>query len=168
MTPLSASQKQRCLSAMDELEKFHISRMFSQPVDPVRDNCPTYFRVIQAPMDLGTARRKLEGDQYSSVEQWKSDVDLIWANTITFNGPKSLLAVLARQLQAAFGDITACLSSEPGADWFAKYEKIKADMNALVKSAPKGGPRKPMPARAYSAPPTPRPGHRGPEEASAL
>jgi hypothetical protein len=168
MKPLSASQKQRCLSAMDELEKFHISRMFSQPVDPVRDNCPTYFRVIQTPMDLRTARRKLEGDEYSSVEQWKGDIDLIWTNTITFNGRKSLLAVLARQLQTAFGEVTACLSSEPSADWFAKYEKIKSDMNALVKSAPNGSTRKAVPARPCSAPPTPRPTPRERRDASVL
>ena len=28
--------------------------LFAEPVDPVRDGCPTYFSVIKHPMDLGT------------------------------------------------------------------------------------------------------------------
>jgi hypothetical protein len=137
MAGLSAVQKQRCLWAMEELQKNQISRLFSQPVDPVRDNCSTYFHVIVTPMDLGTVRRKLECGQYLSVEQWKADVDLIWTNTSLFNGPKSLLTVVAKQLQSAFREITACLSSDVEADWLAKFERLKSEFNGLVKVAPR-------------------------------
>jgi hypothetical protein len=88
-------------------------------------------------MDLGTARRKLECGQYLSVEQWKADVDLIWTNTFAFNGTKSLLTVVAKQLQTAFREITACLSSDVEADWLAKFERLKSEFNALVKVAPR-------------------------------
>ena len=156
MIPLSPQQKARCLDAMDQIQKYHISRMFSQPVDPIRDNCPTYFDVIAKPMDLETARKKLENDQYSTVEEWKSDIDLIWTNTVTFNGNKSLVTVLAKQLQAHFKEITSTLSSDPEADWNAKFEKLKAEINAVIKAAPKittlvkYPPRKPVPTRSMS------------------
>lgn len=156
MIPLNPQQKARCLDAMNQIQKYHISRMFSQPVDPIRDNCPTYFQVIQKPMDLETARRKLENDQYSTVEEWKSDIDLIWTNTVTFNGNKSLVTVLAKQLQAQFKEITSTLSSDPEADWNVKFEKLKAELNGVIKQAPKMAtlvkypPRKPVPTRSMS------------------
>jgi hypothetical protein len=152
MKPL---QKQRCLAAMNELQRYAISRMFAHPVDPVRDNCPDYFHVIPVPMDLGTARRKLELNQYHTVEQWKSDIDLIWMNTVNFNGGKSLLSILAKQCQQHFREITATLSSDFEADWTSKFEKLKGEVNQLIKFPPKISlasrfPRRIVPARSCS------------------
>jgi hypothetical protein len=144
---------------MDALQKYHISSLFAHPVDPIRDGCPNYFQMIQHPMDLSTVRHKLESGQYTTVEQWKNDVNLIWTNTVTFSGTKSLLTVLAKQLQSVFRDITAYLSSDPGADWRSEFEKIKADMNALIRTAPKNSVfklKKPLPGRSLSMPSSPK------------
>jgi hypothetical protein len=122
---------------MDELEAHFISRMFSHPVDPIRDSCPSYFDAIQTPMDLGTARRKLESGQYASIEHWRADVELVWANALAYNNSKSLLAVVARQLQSHFREITAFLSSDAEADWNAKFERLKGEFQGLVKTVPK-------------------------------
>lgn len=137
MGPLSPYQKARCLDAMDKIEEHQISKMFSQPVDPIADNCPNYFEIITRPMDLGTARRKLENDEYCTVDEWKSDIDLIWTNTLTFNGSKTLVSVLAKHLQTIFKEITSTLTSDPEADWNTKFEKLKAECNAIIKAAPK-------------------------------
>lgn len=134
--PLNPYQKARCLDAMDKIEKYQISRMFSQPVDPVADNCPKYHEVITKPMDLGTARKKLENDNYCTVEEWKSDIELVWTNALTYNG-KTLVGVLAKHLQTIFKEITATLTSDPEADWNNKFEKLKAECNAIIKAAPK-------------------------------
>jgi hypothetical protein len=106
-------------------------------------------------MDISTARRKLESDQYTTIEQWKTDMDLIWTNTFVFNGQKSLLSVLARQCQTYFREITTPLSSDIDADWNSKFEKLKAEANALVKAAPRVSsasrlPRKAVPTRSSS------------------
>lgn len=34
-----------------------------EPVDPIKLQLPDYFDVIKNPMDLGTIRKRLEGDQ---------------------------------------------------------------------------------------------------------
>jgi hypothetical protein len=122
---------------MDQLEKYHISRMFSRPVDPIRDSCPTYFQIIQSPMDLSTARQKLVSDQYTTVEQWRNDMDLIWNNTYIFNGAKSLLGVVAKQLQTHFREIVAFISSDVETDWTSKFEKLKAEVQGVVKGIPR-------------------------------
>ena len=40
--------------------------LFSEPVDPVRDNCPEYAKIITQPMDLGTVMNKIYLDIYKS------------------------------------------------------------------------------------------------------
>lgn len=172
--PMSAFHKSRCKDVMEKLQSYRISRMFAQPVDPERDNCPNYFEVIQCPMDIGTVNKKLDTNQYSTVEQWKSDVEQIWKNTILYNSSQALISVLAKQLQNTFKELTGCLSSDAEADWEKKFEELKQETNKIIKNAPKppkektpkpqpvGAPPQKIPIRAPSAPPkqvptTPKP-----------
>jgi hypothetical protein len=46
----------------------HYGVMFSEPVDPARDNCPEYFKVIANPMDLGTVLNKVYLDLYKNYD----------------------------------------------------------------------------------------------------
>lgn len=62
---------------------------FSAPVDPVALNIPTYFDIIEHPMDLGTIRKKLQKEQYATFEQYAADVHLTFKNAMLFNGPEN-------------------------------------------------------------------------------
>jgi hypothetical protein len=76
MTQLSAYQVSRCLQALDTLQTYRISTMFSQPIDPERDNVTTYLQIIRHPMDLGTVRKNLQSGQYQAIRQWKETINL--------------------------------------------------------------------------------------------
>lgn len=134
---LSNSQKQKCFEIMDSITKYNISKMFLQPVDPIRDECSDYFTIIKKPMDLGTVRKKLETDQYHTVEQWKEDVNLIWTNTVTYNGQKALISTLAKTLQGIFKSLTTYFSSDVESDWDGQYEFLKGQTLSLIKNGSK-------------------------------
>ena len=103
-------QHVRCVEIMNELLSFHTSRMFSQPVEPIRDNCPNYFKVIKNPMDLGTIMNKLNENKYKSVAEWKADVNLVWSNSFIFNPKTSLMRSITKELSDYFDSyITAKL-----------------------------------------------------------
>lgn len=46
----------------------HYGVLFSEPVDPARDNCPDYPKIVTQPMDLGTIMNKIYLDIYKSYE----------------------------------------------------------------------------------------------------
>lgn len=46
--------KKLCIGITEILLADENGWLFAEPVDPVRDGCPTYFSVIKHPMDLGT------------------------------------------------------------------------------------------------------------------
>jgi transcriptional activator SPT7 len=53
---------------------------------PVTDEeADGYSTIITNPMDLQTMTEKILHKDYFSVEQFKTDLDLIWANCFTFN-----------------------------------------------------------------------------------
>jgi hypothetical protein len=43
---------------------------FTEPVDPIKYNIMDYFDVIAHPMDLGTIRKKLSHNCYSSASEF--------------------------------------------------------------------------------------------------
>ncbi|KAH0788785.1 Bromodomain containing protein [Histomonas meleagridis] len=134
--------------------------MFLQPVDPIRDECSDYFDVIKNPMDLGTAMKKLQSDEYQTVEQWKDDINLIWTNTITYNTPKALISTLAKTLQNYFKEETATFSSDSENDWNTEFENLKAQVLNLIKTGPKvvqqKQTKKSQPSNSQPKPPIPR------------
>ena len=76
--------------------------LFNAPVDPIALNLPTYFQVVETPMDLGTVRRKLEAQQYRSVDYFSTDVRLVFQNAMLFNPTFHGVHVDAKALMANF------------------------------------------------------------------
>lgn len=58
-----------------------------------------YLQIIKNPMDFDTIRKKLKDGQYSSHNEWKKDVDLIYSNAIEYNTNESVAGGMAIYLQ---------------------------------------------------------------------
>ncbi|PVV02417.1 hypothetical protein BB560_003125 [Smittium megazygosporum] len=91
------------LQILDTLDRKDRNNVFSKPVDP--EDAPFYYKVIKNPMDLGTIRRKVVSFQYNSINEFESDLNLVWANCIKYNEDKSYHNNLARRLSAACKDL---------------------------------------------------------------
>ena len=132
MSGITDYERRKALEALDELFSYSISKMFAEPVDPVRDKLPTYFEIIENPMDLGTIRKKLLSNEYDSILDFKKDVQLVWDNSKKFNGPQSIIASLAKTLQQIFQHSTEFLSGNDHADWQNECDKLAANMQIKI------------------------------------
>ena len=83
---------------LEKLMNHPLSVAFAKPVDPERDNLPKYSRVVRTPMDLFTVKKKLESNEYKSIDDFVDDINLIWENAIKFNGKKALISQCAQEL----------------------------------------------------------------------
>ena len=63
----------------------HYGVLFCEPVDPERDNCPEYFKVIANPMDLGTVINKIYLDIYKNPSEFWEDIGLVFKNCLKYN-----------------------------------------------------------------------------------
>ena len=63
----------------------HYGVLFCEPVDPERDSCPDYFKIIQQPMDFGTVLNKLYLDIYKSSSEFWYEIGLVIRNCLKFN-----------------------------------------------------------------------------------
>jgi hypothetical protein len=154
---LPVLQQGRRLRVLGFLQRMRISSMFSQPIDPERDNGPTYLQIIHRAMDLATVRRKLEPAQYHPVQQWKHDVELTWENSYDLDGGQALPSLLAKGLRQMFRDKTDNLTDSPFVDLLSWPEIIPADIDRIgILARQSASPANPavtvMAARQTSAP----------------
>eukprot|EP00038_Savillea_parva_P030068 m.75281 g.75281 ORF g.75281 m.75281 type:complete len:716 (+) comp8979_c0_seq2:81-2228(+) len=73
---------------------------FSEPVD--EEDVPGYYDVITEPMDLRQILFKLQDNEYASVDEYESDIRLIFSNCISFFSPHDGEALLGRNLEQIF------------------------------------------------------------------
>lgn len=64
---------------------FRYGIVFMEPVNPQRDGCHNYKRVISQPMDLGTIANKIYLDCYRSFLEIWYDIGLVFKNCRKFN-----------------------------------------------------------------------------------
>lgn len=77
---MNSIDKEKCY----EITKFFLKHPAMIPFkEPVDDE--TYKKVIKKPMDFKTVLDNLRKDAYTSHNQWKDDVELIWRNAKEFN-----------------------------------------------------------------------------------
>ena len=61
------------------------SLVFREPVDHVGLGLDDYPLIVTKPMDLGTVKKKIENDEYNTVEDIAADIRLVWSNCMLYN-----------------------------------------------------------------------------------
>lgn len=107
---------------------------FKQPVDPVKDNAPNYYNIILHPMDLSTLQKNLRCGKIKSIPEFKENLDLVWNNCITFNGPDHPLTLLATSIKNAIQQVWDGSTIPPECDALQKLNEIKQSVDHLEES----------------------------------
>lgn len=84
-TAMDDGERLRCALLHEKLTGHALAWPFLAPVDPVALNVPTYFDVIQRPMDFRTMGTKLAAGEYATPEGYRADLVLMFQNAIEFN-----------------------------------------------------------------------------------
>jgi len=91
-----------CSKIVDKLIKHRLSWPFRSPVDPTAWGAVDYFDVIKQPMDLGTVNVKMAVGDYTSIDDFGSDVILVFQNAMTYNPPENQIHQMAKSLLQMF------------------------------------------------------------------
>ncbi|OHT04811.1 Bromodomain containing protein [Tritrichomonas foetus] len=85
---------EECLKFTTSLISHPLSQLFRKPYKPV-DSTDDYFEIVKNPMDLSTIKSKLTKNEYSSLQKWENDMNLIFENAILYNGENHLLGCIS-------------------------------------------------------------------------
>ncbi|XP_042478501.1 uncharacterized protein LOC122059644 [Macadamia integrifolia] len=95
--PLPLPDKKSLELILDKLQRKDTYGVYAEPVDP--EELPDYHDVVKQPMDFSTVRKKLANGDYSTLEQFESDVFLICTNAMQYNAPETIYFKQARSIQ---------------------------------------------------------------------
>lgn len=99
---MTRDQIRYCGAIMRNLKKHRDAVPFLHPVDYVKLNVPDYPKVIKHPIDLTTIDKKLNNAAYDTVEEFISDIRLVFKNCYKFNGPEAMISMLCQNVESAF------------------------------------------------------------------
>jgi len=129
-TPINKVKAREILKALLRLPEAII---FSRPVDPIQDGCPTYFDEIKNPMDFGTMMQNLNSGKYSTMEEITRDVELVFSNCRLFNPPTTYPVQCADVLERVFKKEWARIA-EKKMPWSEK-RSLQSLMTTLAKDS---------------------------------
>ncbi|XP_016894061.1 bromodomain-containing protein 3 isoform X2 [Cynoglossus semilaevis] len=75
---------------------------FYQPVDAVALGLPDYHTIIKTPMDLGTIKKRLENNYYSSSSECMQDFNTMFTNCYIYNKPTDDIVLMALALEKVY------------------------------------------------------------------
>lgn len=87
---------------LDELPSKPFALDFMLPVDSEALQVPTYYTIIQCPMDVGTIVKRLQNLYYQSVDDLIADFRLMLRNCYTFNRPGDIVYRNGQKLERFF------------------------------------------------------------------
>ncbi|KAF1800601.1 Bromodomain-containing protein [Mucor lusitanicus] len=99
---MTMEQQKYCTAIIRNLKRHRDAAPFLKPVDYIKLNVPDYPTIITQPMDLELVEKKLGGSEYTTVDDFISDVRLIFHNCFKYNGPEAMISVLCQNVESAF------------------------------------------------------------------
>ncbi|OII75656.1 bromodomain-containing protein [Cryptosporidium andersoni] len=115
---ISRGWKHMCKKITQCLVEFPYSGPFMYPVD--ENEAPGYYDLITQPMDLSTVVNKIKEDSYSSIDEYKEDVDLVFRNCRKYNESTSDIVEWCNKIQSEFESLI-----NPVLKYFQQNKKTK-------------------------------------------
>lgn len=129
-------EKRKCVELTTKMWNKDLCRPFRDKVDPERDGAPGYFNIIKRPMDLGTIKKKLNANEYKSIEQWAEDVNLVWSNAKLYNNEGTLINLIAQELEQWFSKKLRKLPRNKDEEWMINLQKSSKTLTRLSQHPP--------------------------------
>ncbi|KAH8881195.1 hypothetical protein GQ53DRAFT_516532 [Thozetella sp. PMI_491] len=152
--PLSFFQNRELRKLLALVKKTRAGGHFKQSVEigwPAL--WPDYKAKVDRPMDISTMEKKLraEGDvaPYAHMREFKEDVELIYVNSVTFNGATHDITAAAKSLR---DDLLGRLGKTPAAEPPKQEKKESVKHHPTRHTEPRAAPAQPAPTQTPRRP----------------
>ena len=124
-TPMNEVERRFAKEITEKMKNYPISFYFLEPIDPKRDQLPNYLQTIKpgVPMDLSTVTKNLEKNAYTTIDDWKKDMNMIWDNAKRYNNAGSPFYLIADELKQIFKRKTEFIPKTEIDEWTIKVKK---------------------------------------------
>ncbi|TIC24456.1 hypothetical protein E3Q11_03639 [Wallemia mellicola] len=87
------------LLCLQEITAHKAGTIFTQPIR--KNEAPGYYDVVYSPTDLSTIKKKIRDGQIVTIQQFRANILLMFANSIMYNPPSSDIHQMAQEMMKA-------------------------------------------------------------------
>ena len=127
----------RCSQLLEKLISWSVCFPFIEMVDPEKDGAPDYLDFVKEPMSLNEVKKRLKEGQYTTIDAFKRDVNLIWENAKTYNGDDTLLFYMAMEAKLWFEKKMKKIEIPSEVEWTEKFQKTTRVLYNMLAHPPK-------------------------------
>ena len=133
---LSEYDRQWLQNLLIELFNWNLMDPFKFPVDPKRDHAENYYKIIKKPIDLSTMKKKLNNNEYQTVDEFSEDIRQIYNNSLTYNKKDSVITIIAGDLTKWYNDKLNAKGGNSEAEWKEKVNETIEKLHEHMKMDP--------------------------------
>jgi hypothetical protein len=127
-------QQTACLTILDKLNSYAISRLFSEfPESSAPD--PDGLPPRQRRVGLNDVRRKLLNHEYPNVAAWRDEIERIWSTSLCIDPKGTVLGNVTCELQNHFRKFAQHLTDNPDLDWLNKLCALRDELNSIPRKS---------------------------------
>ncbi|KAG0267915.1 hypothetical protein BGZ95_002708, partial [Linnemannia exigua] len=134
---MSPWQQKRCTDILKDLKKHPVSLDFRYPVAYQEMRLFDYPEIIRNPMDLSTVDKKLKTRKYETVDDFVSDINLIFSNCYLYNGAPGPMAIVSQHAKTLEDLFNSALARQPVAEPEVVPEPVVIKASPKKPSAPR-------------------------------
>ncbi|OHS93525.1 Bromodomain containing protein [Tritrichomonas foetus] len=133
---ITENQRKWCLKVINHLFKWKLTLFFRNPIDPVADELPDYYEKIKNPMDLEKVKKILLDGNYQSVDDFISDLKLVFENAKTYHGENSVMWFIGEEVLQWLEKMQKSANLSAEQVWYNELVEIQDKIDKHVADMP--------------------------------
>ena len=133
---ITENQRKWCLKVINHLFKWKLAIFFKDPVDPEKDEFPDYFDIVKNPKDLETVKKTLLDGDYHNVDDFISDLHLVFDNAKLYFGKDSVMWYIAEEILQWLNKMEKFANFSAEQVWYHELTEIKEKIEKHISEMP--------------------------------
>ena len=130
------NQRQWSIKIISDLYKWNLTTYFRPKISPNLEANKDYFEKIKKPIDLDTVKATLYDGQYKNVNDFVSDLKLVFENAINYYGEDNLFTMMAREILIWIKEQEKDMNISEDEKWLKDLAVLQGKLENHLKNKP--------------------------------
>ena len=141
------NQRHWSIKIINDLYKWNLTSFFRLKINPNSESYEDYCKKVKKPIDLDTVRDTLYDGNYKTVDEFVSELKLVFQNTVTYYGPSTVFTMMAEEILLWIQEQEKSINLSEDEKWIRDLIKLQNKLEDHIRNKPPGFAQSLLPPR---------------------